>query len=750
MKSSTQSIVFALLLAVIKPHAALAQEKLAGETLQISRATGSIKIDGDLSDEGWKAAKPVTTWYEVNPGDNTEPAIKNVGRIAYDDHFFYASFEFADPNPKAIRAPYSDRDDSGGGFYDFGGIVLDAGNSGRTGKLFVVTPRNIQNDTIIDDASGEDPSPDFFWESATKITEHGWVLEMRIPFSSLRYKNSDPQTWAVLMYRNYPRERNYQFFSARLPRGFNCFVCHANTLEGLQHLPQGSHLVAAPYLSSSTSGRPTGGLGSSLANDPTKQHVGLDLKYTPNSDTALDLTVKPDFSQVESDAAQISANERFALFVPEKRSFFLEGTDLFQTPIQAVYTRTVTTPSFGGRITGKQAGIRYTALVVKDDGGGSVILPGPTGSSFAAQDFASTVLVARAKREIGRSFLSMLVTDREGRETSSHNRVVGPDFQFRPTATDAITGQWLMSNTKTPNRPDLAQEWTGQEMTSHAGQLQWGHSSRRVDATAVLKDIGDGFRAEAGFVPQVGYRETAGGAGWTFRPTGFVSKLRAFMDADRQADRAGDLISRSVQSGLVMNTRWNGFVQLRYMDDNIRSGNRLIGRRQLGYFAQFSPSRVLSTVSVTGTTGQEIDFANSRPGTGTTMKLSAILNPTNHLNLIMNVDQRWLNVDDTTGVKSRLFTARVARLRATYTLTSRLFVRLTGQYESTRRDPSLYTSSTEAKQGAFSGQALLSYKLNWQSVMFVGYGDDRVLSAQDRLEKVSRQFFVKLAYAVQR
>jgi hypothetical protein len=116
----------------------------------------------------------------------------------------------------------------------------------------------------------------------------------------------------------------------------------------------------------------------------------------------------------------------------------------------------------------------------------------------------------------------------------------------------------------------------------------------------------------------------------------------------------------------------------------------------------------------------------------------------------MNLDQRTLNVDDATGVKGRLFRARVARLRATYTLTSRLFVRVTAQYESTRRDPGLYTFPTEAKQGAFSGQALLSYKLNWQSVMFIGYGDDRVLSDQDRLERVSRQFFVKLSYALQR
>src|SRR3954471_1376176 len=343
MKHTCTRIAVAVLLFVLAlSHRLLAQPGLSGETLHISRATGPIKVDGNLSDAGWADVQPVTTWYEVNPGDNTPPKMRNVGRIAYDEKYLYAAFEFDDPNPGAIRAPYSDRDDAGGGFYDFGGVFIDAGDTGHTAKLFIATPRNIQADSIIDDASGEDTSPDFFWESAASINERGWTLEMRIPFTSLRYKNSDPQTWAVLLYRNYPRERNYQFLSAKMPRGFNCFVCHANALVGLAGLPTGGHLVAAPYVSSSSVARPAGGFGTPLVADPMQQQVGLDVKFTPNSDTVLDATVKPDFSQVESDVAQISANERFALFVPEKRSFFLEGVDLLQTPIQAVYTRTIT------------------------------------------------------------------------------------------------------------------------------------------------------------------------------------------------------------------------------------------------------------------------------------------------------------------------------------------------------------------------------------------------------------------------
>jgi hypothetical protein len=746
----TRLAAFLLMFVLGQSQGLLAQSSLAGETLRITRTTGAIKIDGDLSDEGWRHVTPVTTWFEVNPGDNTPPKVRNVGHIAYDEHFFYAAFEFDDPNPRAIRAPYSDRDDPGVGFYDFGGVFVDAGNSGHTARLFVVTPRNIQADSIIDDASGEDTSPDFFWESATSVNEHGWTLEMRIPFSSLRYKNSDPQTWAILLYRNYPRDRNYQFLSARMPRGFNCFVCHANTLEGLESLPTNGHLVAAPHVSSSAVARPAAGVGSRLVADPMQQHVGLDVKLTPNSDTVVDATIKPDFSQVESDLAQISANERFALFVPEKRSFFLEGVDLFQTPIQAVYTRTITAPSWGGRVTGKAAGMRYTALVAEDDGGGSVVLPGARGSSFASQDFASTVFVGRAKRDIGRSFVGILVTDREGRGTASYNRVVGPDFQWRPNATEAITGQWLVSDTRTPNHPDLAQEWRGQSMTSHAGQLQWSHNTTRVDATASVKDVGDGFRAEAGFVPQVGYRDESATAGWTFRPTGFVSKLRTFVNVDRQVDRAGTLIGRDVQPGVAISTAWNGSMQVRYVDDNIQVGSRSINRRQLGYSAQFSPSRLLSNVAVSGTAGQEIDFANARPGTGSTVNVSAMLNPTNHLNLMLTQNQSWVNVGDAAGVTRQLFIARVSRVRGSYTFTSRMFVRATAQYVSTNRDPGLYRFNTIANSGTITGQVLLSYKLNWQSVMFVGYGDDRMLSTNDRFEKVDRQFFVKVSYAFQR
>jgi len=730
--------------------AAAQPSSLRGDTIRISRASSHISVDGDISDEAWRSATRVDKWYEVNPGDNTEPKEHNVGWLTYDDHALYAAFEFEDPNPGAMRAPYADRDDIAGGSNDYAGVILDTRNTGHTGVFFVVTPRNVQYDSVSDDSSGEDASPDFFWESATKINERGWTLEIRIPFSSLRYKNADPQQWGMMLYRNYPRDRHYQFFSARLPRGGNCFICRENRLEGLERLPSGGHLVAAPYVSASEGAHPADGARSRFVSDPVKPHGGADVKFTPNADTVVDFTVKPDFSQIESDTAQISANERFALFFPEKRPFFLEGVDLFQTPIQAVYTRTITAPRWGGRVTGKSAGFRYTVLVADDGGGGSAILPGVNGSSFASRDFGSTVTIARAKRDVGLSFVGVLATDREAHDGNGHNRVAGPDFQWRPTGKDSITGQFLMSESHTPNHPEVASEWTGQSFHSQAGMLQWSRSLKHFDTLNQFKRVGDRFRADTGFIPQVGYREIVSFTGWTVRPKGFLSRQRTFFDFQQQNDRAGALVSRQIEPGAGMDTRWGGFMQYRFTNSRDRAGDRLFDRNRFNYIIFFTPSRRVSQIGLFGSAGQEIDFANSRRGRGASNEFHATLNPTNHLALELTASRRLLNINDAAGASRRLFTAQVSRLKTQYNFSARLFARGIIQYVATRNDPLLFLNPVRAKSGRLEGSALLSYKLNWQSVMFLGYGDTRELSDRDRLEKQDRQFFVKISYAFQR
>jgi hypothetical protein len=746
-----QKLVFLVLLYLLALllAATILRADQSDPPIHITRAAGPITIDADLSDPGWQGATKIETWFETNPGDNLPAKIKNVGYLTYDDRFFYAAFEFYDPDPSRIRAPFAERDNVSSET-DYGGIIINPRNDGRSGLLLLANPRGIQYDAVSDDFSNEDSSPDFYWDSAAKITKDGWILEMRVPFSSFRYPRKDQQTWSIMLYRNWPREFRYQFFTSKLPRGTSCFMCHLSPLTGLEKLPSGGHIVLAPYATLKEEGIPRNGPGSELRNKPIRGDGGFDAKWIPNETTAIDATLNPDFSQVESDVAQIGVNQRFALFYPEKRPFFLEGIELFSTPIQAVYTRSITSPRWGARATGKIEDAAYTVLIAQDRGGGSVIVPGPNSSSFSDQDFSSFVAIGRVRDNIGKSFVSFLATDREV-DGGGHNRVYGPDFQWRPNDHETVTGQLLLSDTQTPNRPDLAEEWDGRSMSSHAADIWYQHNDPKWDWFTEYQDYGDGFRADDGFVPQVGYRRNYFESGRTFRPTGIVSRVRTYLIADYWADTDHNLIFREVSPGFGMDTRWNGFARVRVAFDKVRSGGQNIRQNRLFFTFQLSPSVRLSQIQLDGNAGEEVDFDNHRPGRGGNVTLSAVVRPTDHLTLAANGALSWLDVTpDAGGDRQRLFTAEIARLKATYTLNARAYVRAIGQYVKTTRDPSLYRFEVDAKEASFSGSFLLAYKLNWQSVAFLGYGDNRALSDSNTWQREDRQFFLKVSYAFQR
>jgi hypothetical protein len=191
-------------------------------------------------------------------------------------------------------------------------------------------------------------------------------------------------------------------------------------------------------------------------------------------------------------------------------------------------------------------------------------------------------------------------------------------------------------------------------------------------------------------------------------------------------------------------------MQFRYVNDRVRAGDLTFPRHQFGYVVNFNPTRRFTNLGVDGLIGQDTDFVNIRAGRGGHLFVNGSINTTDHLVFDLIANTTWLHVDDAAGASRRLFTARVERVRTTYTFTARSFVRLIGQYVSTDRDPALFLTPSPAHDGFFSGSALFAYKINWQSVMFFGYGDDRTLDQRQRLQKFDRQIFVKLSYAFQK
>ena len=732
------------------PPAAAEPPPEAVAPVEIRRVRSAIAIDGDLADPGWTEAARVETWYETNPGDNLPPKQKNVAWLGYDDQFLYAAFEFEDPEPHRIRAPLADRDEVPS-TTDYGGVIVDATNDGKTAQMFLANPRGIQYDAISSDAAGEDSAPDFYWDSAGRITPRGWALEMRIPFSSLRYRSNGggPATWGIMLYRNRPRDFRYQHFTSRLPRDVNCFICNVRPMVGLEGLPGGGHWVVAPFATGAQLSTPRGGLGTPLEDGDPEGEAGVDVKWLPNPATVVDATLNPDFSQVESDVAQIAANERFALFFPERRPFFLEGIDLFSTPVRAVYTRSFTAPRWGLRATGEVGDSSYVLLVGEDEGGGSVILPGSNSSSLAEQDFESHVTIGRWRRDLGRSFVSVLYSGREI-EGGAYNRLIGPDFRWRPTASDTIGGQIVFSESETPVRPDLAEEWDGRRLSGQAAELWWSRNGEAWDFFLQGNETGAGFRADNGFVPEAGIRAGYGEMGYTFYPEERpVSRLRLFTFSSYYEDEHGALLRRGITPGFGLDGKLNSFVRLELAAEDIRGIARVHRRYQVRPVVQIRPGRRVQQLTFEAVLGDEVDFANDRLGEGATIFLGADLRPTDHLRFDLLGTRRWLDVTAADGRSGRLFTADVVRLHAVYTLNARSWLRLIGQWVETDRDPLLYTFEVDDKSGSFAGSAVLAYKLNWQSVVYLGYSEGRELDLRDDLQPAERQLFLKLSYAVQ-
>lgn len=713
--------------------------------LDIVRLATPVTIDGDLSDPGWQQAQRVDSFVEYYRSDNVAPPVKTTAFVAYDDDALYVAFQAEDAQAGAIRAPLVDRDKVLGD-QDYVAILIDTANDRRSGVAFRVNPRGVQTDSLVNDATGEeDFSPDFFYEAVARQLPNGWSAEMRIPLASLRYPSTDPQTWGVILMRNYPRDYRYIMANTRIPKNSGCFLCHAAELTGITGLPSGSHMVMTPYSTASVRRDYATGVAGArelpAANQFDNQFdndLGFDMKWNPSTRLTIDATLNPDFSQVEADVPQMAVGNRFALSFPEKRTFFLESVDLLKTPIQAVYTRTIHAPAWGMRATGDVAGSAYTFLVTEDRGGGSVILPGAQGSDFIPGDFRSRVVLGRIRRTFGKSFGAFLLSARE-LEGGGHNRVIGPDFQWRLNARDRVTGQMLVSDTQNPRRSELHETFDGREANGLAYRVVYERDAKRYDLWTLASAFSPQFRADNGFVPQTGMRRYALWTGLRTYPSTFFSYFRPYAGTEYDGGYDdNEVLRRGVYSGFEFEGKWgsSGWLTAQYEDERVASS--LLHRNYVEFFFKAAPKRWLPAIQFDGSAGEKLDYAGAQVGEGANLNLSSTLRATDHLEFQLKTSREWLDV-----AGERLFDAKIDWLKMTYTFSPRSLVRLVGQQrEITRRDT--------PRNRSLSLSGLYSWKLNFQTVFFVGYGDSSITSNSGALVPETRSVFMKMAYAFQR
>ncbi|RMG62823.1 MAG: hypothetical protein D6715_11910 [Calditrichaeota bacterium] len=281
--------------------------------LQINPAAGPITIDGELDDPGWRSAARANHFVEIFPGDLTPPPIHIEAWLTYDENNLYLAFRIQD-DPQKIRYSLRDRDQI---FQDdFVGILLDPFGRGAWAYEIFANPLGIQADVLRSASTGEDPGFDLIFKSRGKITADGYQVEMAIPFRSLRFPNTEEQTWRMNLFVNHPRDSRRQYSWAAISRDDPCVLCQFGYLKGIRGVHSGRQVELLPALVSSQSSVISNSQDpeSGLNHGAVHSEPSLNLKYGLSSTSVVDFTINPDFSQVEADADQVDVNTTFALF----------------------------------------------------------------------------------------------------------------------------------------------------------------------------------------------------------------------------------------------------------------------------------------------------------------------------------------------------------------------------------------------------------------------------------------------------
>ncbi len=720
------------------------------QTFRVSRAASEIKVDGVLDEPAWQQATSVPIRYEWTPGDNVEPPVATEGLVTYDGDNFYVAFRAHDPDPGQIRAHLMDRDSIDTFVQDDHVVFLiDTFNDERRAYQFRVNPLGVQADAI-NGAGGEDWSFDLIWASAGRITAEGYVVEVAIPFKQIRFPSGGRElTWSIELGRSWPRNQRHRMADHPTDRDRGCGFCQFNKYVGFAGVEPGRNLELDPTVTGTRTDLRAPFPDGSFDSGDAEAEPGLTARWGITPNVSLGAAVNPDFSQVEADAAQLDVNERFALFFPEKRPFFLEGSEFFATPLQAVFTRTVADPRWGLKATGK-SGQNGGGLFVTSDRVNNFLIPSNQGTDFGFAPGDVTAGVLRYRRDVlTQSTVGALYAAREG-ENGYHNRVAGIDGFFQMTDTDSLGVQYLRSDTEYPRA--VAQAF-GQPLGAFDGdgwQATYNHFSRNWAGSLFLQDLDETFRADSGFVGRVDVRTADAvltrifwpqpGARWT--------RLEIGGEALRTENQAGDVTDDGQYLFGTFLGPWQSTVGLTLGREKFLIGDTL--HEGLDWWRLVLGAQPTGAMKLDLTTrvGETIDFANNRPADELRLIPAVELKLGRHLNTRLSHSYQRLDVEG----GQELFTVNLTQLRAVYNFNVRMFVRGILQYRDLEQDPALYGFPVRDQTETLLSQLLFSYKLNPQTVLFVGYSDNALGFDQEGVRQVDltrtdRTFFVKVGYA---
>ncbi len=792
--------------AAAKNSIALPPEKAA--PVRIPRVERPPVIDGKLDDDIWRQAAVFKDFYQINPGDNIAPSRATEVYLAYDARTLYIAFRASD-EPDKVRATVAKRDDVLAN-EDSVRVLLDTFNDRRKAYVLVFNPLGVQQDGIRTEGQGVDYSFDLVMESKGALNSDGYAVEAAIPFKSLKYESGRDKQWGVQFFRQIQRFNNETDSWMPISRDINGLMNQAGHITGIENISTERTIDLIPSLTLSEEGRrvrtiaprdaPRGFIDPGrFVNAPVKLDPGFTGKFAISPTMTLDLALNPDFAQVEADQLVVTTNQRFPIFFPERRPFFLEGIEIFQTPLGVANTRAIVDPDVAAKLTGRRGPNTYGLLVASDNGPGNFSvdertravqeeerrLPGQPQGAIRFLDRNAFIGVFRLNRNVGQeNTIGAVATTYQFKEL--HNQTGGIDGRFKldPQTTLSFSLVGTTSHRAFDN-PDLdaAELRTGRGL---GYTVNYSHSGRNFGYEYYSEGNTSDYRTQVGFTSRTNtnfhslftsYDTTpkpkATLINWHVHNFTFISHdFQGRSQAWESETNFQWFFQRQFNFGLAYEYAYERLVEEEFGarraagrpgafagEDSERSSRK----HHYFFFGGYRPSKKYSVSwrAVYRDGHFDFDFGAGRrfprvspgalldpaapldPGRGGLFEFRGSLayQPTNALRSTLDYTKSRLRRYDTNLVA---FDVNLVSWRTTYQFTRFLFARARIDYESLPRRA--------------RGQFLLGYTPNPGTAFYAGYNDDAQINTfspfGNRLEpgfrRNGRTFFIKMSYLFRR
>jgi hypothetical protein len=631
------------------------------------------KIDGILDDDVWKQPPLVLgDWVSYNPFRGAHADQRTEVRIAYDNKNIYFAFHCFDTEPSKIRTNISRRDTAFSD--DWVAMSLDSAGTGQAAYHLFVNPSGSQMDAINTSASGEQFEADLVWDSVGKVTNDGYIVEIRLPLQSIRFSGGDQVRMGILFFRKISRT-GVSYSWPEMPPGQWVFENHAHLVFG--NLKQPRLLEILPSITDNISQTRT---------DPehwngtvNKADVGVSGKYGVTSNITLDATINPDFSQVESDAFQVQVNQRFPIYYSEKRPFFMEGMGLFNIAgtgnnmRTAVHTRRIIDPSWGSKLTGTAGKLTFGLLNASDQHPEDI---GNRGSIVDGKNKLFTI--SRATYSLGKAdYIGGIFTDTE--HAGRHNRVGGGDVSIKFSPPQQFTATILESQTGMTG---------GGNTHAVASQVSYSYNNRRISWSNQVEHYGLDFQMDTAFYNRTGFTSARSNGQYSFFPGEAnmfrVKHIHPYYGAKIGRDKSQDGTEDGLTTGIGFEFTRQGYFNISRSDGH----EAWVGQqfRDGDIVNLYGGTQILRWLNINGYYRRSHDIffdpVNPYQGRSRNVGFGFSLQPNSHFQQDVSYNGVQFTRDSD---RVLIYTVHIVNTESTYQFNKHFRVRLLEQFDSSQR-----------------------------------------------------------------